>query len=275
MQALCRYIEAHADEPLSLAALGQRVNLSPQYLQRRFKAMVGVSPKQYADACRMRGFKQRLRAGESVTDALYAAGYGSSSRVYERADSRLGMTPRQYRQGGADMAISHASAKTPLGMLMLAATDRGLCFVQLGDDAAALRENLAAEFPAARLTPMPADAAGPFGQWMAALCTYLRDGGAVPALPADIRGTAFQRLVWDYLCTIPAGELRSYSEVATAIGRPRAVRAVANACAANRLALVIPCHRVIRGDGGLGGYRWGVARKRALIERERDLRSSR
>lgn len=166
------------------------------------------------------------------------------------------------------MEISYATAETPLGLLMMAATDRGLCFVQIGESKVQMREGLRREYPAATLSAMPPAAQGAFKQWMRVLCDYLQDARTEIELPMDVRGTAFQMKVWDYLQTIPSGELRTYKEVAAAIGRPRAIRAVANACAANRLSLTIPCHRVIRGDGGLGGYRWGIERKRALIERE-------
>jgi AraC family transcriptional regulator of adaptative response/methylated-DNA-[protein]-cysteine methyltransferase len=268
IRELCAYIEAHPDASLTLAALGERAHLSPGYLQRRFKAITGVSPKQYARMCRLRALRESLREGETVTDAIFDAGFGSASRVYEQATQRLGMTPGQYRAGGAGLEISYATASTPLGLLMMAATDRGLCFVQFGEDEAAMRARLAAEYPAASLSPMPAGTDAAFDAWMAGLRSRL--GGAPDGrdLPLDVRGTAFQTLVWEYLQRIPAGETRSYSDVAAAIGRPAAVRAVAGACAANRLAVVIPCHRVIRGDGGLGGYRWGVARKQALLERE-------
>ncbi len=268
IRELCAYIEAHPDESLTLATLGERAHLSPGYLQRRFKAITGVSPKQYARMCRLRSLRESLREGETVTDAIFDAGFGSASRVYEWAAGRLGMTPGQYRAGGAGLEISYATASTPVGLLMMAATDRGLCFVQFGEDEASMRAHLEAEYPAASLSPMPAGTDAAFDAWMAALCSRLEGAPAGSDLPLDIRGTAFQTQVWEFLQRIPAGETRSYSAVAEGIGRPEAVRAVAGACAANRLALAIPCHRVIRGDGGLGGYRWGVERKRALLERE-------
>ena len=268
VQAVCRYIEAHADQPLTLAELGRQVQLSPAYLQRRFKAVVGITPKQYADACRLRGLKQNLRADETVTTAIYACGYGSPSRVYGRAAQRLGMTPGQYRAAGKGLDIAYAATHTPLGCLMLAATESGLCYVQFGDDQPSLFAALQTEFPAARLRAMPESASAPFNAWMRGLTSYLQDTRLPLDLPLDIRGTAFQTQVWAYLRRIPSGQTQSYQQVAEGIGRPQAVRAVANACAANRLALVIPCHRVIRGDGGLGGYRWGVERKQALLARE-------
>jgi AraC family transcriptional regulator of adaptative response/methylated-DNA-[protein]-cysteine methyltransferase len=275
LRALCRYIEAHADMPLNLAALGREAGISPFHLQRKFKAMTGVTPREYAEACRLKTLRHGLREQPSVTDAIHQAGYGSGSRVYERAGTRLGMTPGQYRQGGEGVAISWATTSTTLGLLMMAATDRGLCSVQLGDGERALLKQLAAEFPKATLTPMKPVKPGRGGQfqsWMQALAAHLDEQSQpLPELPLDIRGTAFQMQVWNYLMRIPAGELRSYTEVAQAIGRPAAVRAVASACAKNRIAIVVPCHRVIRGDGSLGGYRWGLERKRTLIEQERRI----
>lgn len=268
IRELCAYIEANPGTCLTLAALGERAHLSPGYLQRRFRAITGVSPKEYARMCRLRVLRESLRKGESVTDAIFDAGFGSASRVYERAAGRLGMTPGQYRAGGGGLEISWATAPTPVGLLMMAATDRGLCFVQFGENETAMRARLEAEYPAASLSPMPPGTDTAFDAWMAGLRSRLEGAPAGSDLPQDIRGTAFQTQVWEFLQRIPAGETRSYSAVAAGIGRPEAVRAVAGACAANRLALAIPCHRVIRGDGGLGGYRWGVERKRALLERE-------
>ncbi|MDN5871237.1 MAG: methylated-DNA--[protein]-cysteine S-methyltransferase [Nitrococcus sp.] len=196
-----------------------------------------------------------------------------ASRDSQFVSGVLGMTPGQYRAGGAGMEISHASAKTPLGMLMMAATDRGLCFIQLGDGEAEMRERLRAEYPAASISVIPPGAEGLFRQWIQALRDYLEGSRIGLDLPSDIWGTPLQMKVWDYLRAIPYGEVRTYKQVAESVGRPRATRAVANACAANRLALTVPCHRVIRGDGGLGGYRWGLERKRALLERERVARA--
>jgi AraC family transcriptional regulator of adaptative response/methylated-DNA-[protein]-cysteine methyltransferase len=273
MQELCRYIEAHAHEPLTLATLSRQAHLSPFHLQRSFKEAVGVTPKQYAEACRMRSLKQKLRGSGTVTEAVYDAGFGSGSRVYERVDTRLGMTPSQYRKGGAGVEISYASSPTQLGTMMIGATDRGLCSLQFGDSEARLLAQLAREYPAAKISPMPPQRKGQFADWIRALSQYLAGSTTALDLPLDVRGTAFQMKVWSYLQRIPYGEVQSYSEVAAGIGSPRAVRAVGSACARNEVALVIPCHRVIRGDGGLGGYRWGLHRKRALIERERAVRT--
>lgn len=269
MRELCRYIEAHTDERLTLAALARRAGLSSSHFQRSFKALVGVSPKAYADACRVAHFKRELIAGKSVTDATYEAGFGSSSRVYERIDTRLGMTPRQYRERGRGVSISYAVTTTSLGPMMLAATDRGLCFIQFGRDADALATELRREYPQARIAPMREEQRESFEQWMHALSAHLAGSSTEVSLPLDIRGTAFQTRVWRYLQGIPYGEVQSYKEVAAGIGEPAAARAVANACARNRLAIAIPCHRVIRGTGELGGYRWGLERKRALIDTER------
>jgi AraC family transcriptional regulator of adaptative response/methylated-DNA-[protein]-cysteine methyltransferase len=269
MRELCRYIEAHTDEKLTLSALAHRAGLSGSHLQRSFKALVGVSPKAYADACRVAHFKRELRAGKSVTDATYEAGFGSSSRIYERIDTRLGMTPRQYRERGRGVAISYAVTTTSLGPMMLAATDRGLCFIQFGRSAGALEAELRREYPQAAVSPMGDAQRENFEQWMRALSAHLAGASTDISLPLDIRGTAFQTKVWRYLQSIPYGEVQSYGEVAAGIGEPAAARAVANACARNRLAIAIPCHRVIRGTGELGGYRWGLERKRALIDVER------
>jgi AraC family transcriptional regulator, regulatory protein of adaptative response / methylated-DNA-[protein]-cysteine methyltransferase len=269
----CDLIAQNAESPLSLAQLASAVGLSPFHLQRRFKAAVGLTPKEFHDAERVRRLKRGLKSASSVTAAIYDAGFGSSSRVYERIDTRLGMTPLEYRRGGRGLAISHASAETPLGLVMIGATDRGICFLQFGTSARALERQLRAEYPEARHAPMAKAQAAAFDAWMHALAAYLEGATTALDLPLDVRGTAFQMRVWRYLQTIPHGDVQSYAEVARGIGRPTAARAVARACATNTIALAIPCHRVIRGDGGLGGYRWGLARKRSLIDRERSARA--
>lgn len=270
----CELIARHADEPLSLKRIAAAVAMSPFHFQRSFKAAVGLTPKEFHDAERVRRLKAGLKSGRSVTDAIYDAGFGSSSRVYERVDTRLGMTPQQYRQGGRGLEISYAASKTPLGHLMIGATDRGICFIQFGDSENVLKDQLAAEYPAATRAPMPATRAKEFDAWMRALGSWMEGQTTSLDLPLDVRGTAFQMRVWRYLQTIPYGEVQSYAEVARGIGQPTAARAVAQACANNTIALAIPCHRVIRGDGALGGYRWGLARKRTLIDRERSGRAS-
>jgi AraC family transcriptional regulator of adaptative response/methylated-DNA-[protein]-cysteine methyltransferase len=269
----CEIIQRHADQPLSLKEIAAQVHLSPFHFQRSFKAVVGLSPKEFHEAQRVHNLKAGLKSGASVTAAIYDAGFGSSSRVYEKVDTRLGMTPQQYRQGGRGIAISHAAAQTPLGLVMIGATDRGICFIQFGDDESALERQLLAEYPAAMHAPMPDDQRETFAAWMRALSAYLEGNAAALDLPLDVRGTAFQMRVWRYLQTIPFGDVQSYAEVARGIGQPSAARAVAQACASNTIALAIPCHRVIRGSGELGGYRWGLERKRALIDGERAARA--
>lgn len=269
MRAICRYIESHSDGSLTLDDLARRAGLSPFHFQRSFKAVVGLTPKQFLEAARLKKLKKSLRNSRNVTDAAYDVGFGSSSRLYERADTRLGMTPAEYRRGGKGIVITHVTIDSPLGPLMMGATDRGLCFLQFGESPDVLLESLGREYPRAQLEAMKTPHSAEFEKWTEALTRHL--SGAQPHLdlPVDIRATAFQMRVWRYLQSIPYGEVQSYSEVAAGIGQPTAVRAVARACASNKVALVIPCHRVIRGTGELGGYRWGLDRKRVLIDQER------
>jgi AraC family transcriptional regulator of adaptative response/methylated-DNA-[protein]-cysteine methyltransferase len=203
-----------------------------------------------------------------VTEAVYEAGFGSASRVYERSNARLGMTPKHYREGGRGLSITYATTKSPLGLLLIAATDRGVCFVEFGRTTEALFKALRQEYPDAQIEPIEQPARPEFHEWMEALARYLAGEQPSVNLPVDVRATAFQMRVWNYLQSIPSGEVRSYQEVAAAIGQPTAARAVAAACAANAVALAIPCHRVIRGSGEMGGYRWGVLRKRKLLRLE-------
>jgi AraC family transcriptional regulator of adaptative response/methylated-DNA-[protein]-cysteine methyltransferase len=270
---ICRYIEAHVSDvdsaELSLEQLASRAGLSRFHFQRSFQAVVGVSPKQYAEACRINQLKTSLRRSPDVTAAIYDAGYGSSSRVYERADAHLGMTPKQYRNGGSNLIITYTTVDSPAGQIMIAATDRGICFVQFGQSQDELLKALEAEYPAALLEAMRDPAPPVFRQWIAALSAHLAGKQPHLDLPLDIRATAFQMRVWNYLQSIPYGQTRSYGEVAEAIGQPSAVRAVASACAKNKVAILIPCHRVIRGTGELGGYKWGIPRKQAILEAER------
>jgi AraC family transcriptional regulator of adaptative response/methylated-DNA-[protein]-cysteine methyltransferase len=270
---LCSYMEAHSQERLSLAKLAARAGLSRFHLQRSFKTTVGITPREYLDACRLRKLKPGLRRAGDVTEAVYEAGYGSGSRVYERVDTRLGMTPGQYRRGGEGVNITYVTVESPVGLLLLAATDRGICFVEFGDSAEELLAALRREYPAARLEAMRQPPSPEFRAWIDGLNAHLEGAEPRPELPLDIRATAFQMEVWIYLQSIPYGEVQSYSEVAAGIGRPSAVRAVAHACATNPVAVLIPCHRVIRGTGGLGGYRWGLDRKRALIDMERSRKA--
>lgn len=266
---LARKIDANPEQPFGLEQLARRAGYSPFYLQRNFKAIIGSSPKEYQTAARVRMLKKELRSDAPVSDAIYQAGFGSGSRVYEKADGQLGMTPSEYRSGGKGLTIAYASGRTPLGLLMIGATDRGICFLQFGESDKELQAELTRQFPAATVQPMPATYAEQFDSWMSALNRHLRGIEPQLDLPLDVRGTAFQLIVWRYLQKLPYGEVRSYSEVAEAIGKPGAARAVARACASNSVALVIPCHRVVRGTGELGGYRWGVQRKRVLLDTER------
>ena len=264
VKAICRFIEQHLDEPLSLRRLSREFQQSPFHLQRRFKAVVGITPREYADSCRLRQLKRNLQAGDSVTRAMYDAGYGSSSRLYERTASQLGMTPDKYRRGAIAATIRYTCADSPLGRMLIAATERGICAIQFARTDSELIEGLKREFPFAI---RKSDNNG-LESWVSALLQHMHNKDADSSLPLDIRATAFQRRVWRYLQSIPFGATRSYSEVAKAIGQPRAVRAVARACASNPVAVAIPCHRVVREDGGMGGYRWGIERKRALLEIE-------
>ena len=258
-------MESHADERLTLDDLSAHVGISPYHLHRVFKREVGVTPKAYADACRLRTVKRELKAGPDVTRALYAAGYGSNSRLYERAPEQLGMTPAAYRRGGSNMTIHYSLTDCPLGRLLVAATDRGISAVSIAEADETLQATLRDEYPNATLRRDDDH----LGRWVTIILDHL-NGQPLPSdLPLDIRATAFQHRVWDELRRIPHGETRSYSDVAAAIGKPKAARAVASACATNPVPLVVPCHRVIRSDGGLGGYGLGLARKRALLEQER------
>ena len=272
VRGLCRYIEANLDSPLTLKALAERAHLSPAYLQRLFLSIAGVSPKRYAESCRMRKLKTELRTSQDVAQAVYGAGFGSSSRVYERADTRLGMTPGEYRKHGKGVVITYAPIQSALGLLLIGATDRGICFLQFGESLDDLVAELQKEYPAAVREPMHAPPAPEFAGWVAALDAHLAGHRPGPELPLDVRSTVFQMKVWSYLQSIPAGEVQSYGEVAAGIGQPKAARAVGHACATNPVALLIPCHRVIRSGGDLGGYRWGLARKRTLLDQERARR---
>ncbi|MEO6836701.1 MAG: methylated-DNA--[protein]-cysteine S-methyltransferase [Candidatus Tumulicola sp.] len=266
---VCRYIERHSDEPLTLGDLASKAAMSRFHFARSFKAEVGVTAKQYLAGVRMRNFKGALQAAKPIDAAIYDAGYGSASRVYEQAPTRLGMTPAQYRRAGAGVSISYATLETPVGAMMIGATDRGVCFAQFGDGHDELLAALRHEYANAAIEPMREPYHPEFQRWVDAIAGYLAGGEPNFELPLDIRATAFQMRVWKYLQSIPYGGVESYAEVAAGIGAPKAARAVAQACASNVVALVIPCHRVIRGSGELGGYRWGLPRKRALIDRER------
>jgi len=272
---IARYIESHSDEPLTLSKLANKVKLTPSHLQRIFKAEFGVSPKAYQDAVRLRHFKQSLKQGDSVTDAIFSSGYGSVSRIYGEATRNIGMTPKSYRSGGAGEAITYAYKDTSLGLMAMAATAKGVCFVQFGNDEETLLKMLQEEFPKADLRSSPADSEAELNNWIAALEQHISQGTARPDLPLDMRGTAFQMQVWKFLLSVREGDVLSYSELAKQIGKPKAFRAAASACGANRIGVLIPCHRVLRGDGSLGGYRWGLERKEALLEAENARRNDR
>ncbi len=262
--AACRRIEG-ATEPPSLAELATQVGLSTFHFHRLFKAATGLTPKQYADAHRAGRVRDALsRADAKVTDAIFDAGFNATGRFYEQAGAVLGMTPRQYRAGGVDARIAFAIAQTSLGALLVARSARGVCAISLGDDPDALLRELQDRFPRAELVGGDAG----FERLLAQVVGLIAQPGIGHDLPLDVRGTAFQQRVWQALRRIPPGQTASYADIAARIGSPKAVRAVAQACASNTLAVAIPCHRVVRSDGALSGYRWGVARKRALLERE-------
>jgi AraC family transcriptional regulator of adaptative response/methylated-DNA-[protein]-cysteine methyltransferase len=265
----CRYIEANPEGSLTLEEISAEVGLSPHHLQRTFKRVMGITPRQYAEACRLGRFKAQIKGGETVTRAIYDAGYGSSSRLYERAPAQLGMTPTAYRKGGPGMNISYTIVDSPLGLLLVAATEKGICGISLGDSERELEEGLRREYPAAQIGREE----GALSEWVGEIVSHLEGKQPNLDLPLDVQATAFQWQVWEKLRTIPYGSTRSYGEIAKAIGRPTASRAVAQACGSNRTALLIPCHRVVQENGGLGGYRWGIERKRALLEQERTLAS--
>jgi len=270
----CAYLTSVDGHP-SLATLAERVGGSPYHVQRNFKRLVGVTPREYAEACRLDKVKRGLQRGGDVTTAMMDAGYGSSSRFYERAVPKLGMSPSAYRHGGTGSTIGFTIVDSPLGRLLVAATPRGVCAVKMGSTDAALRSDLQREFSAATL--IADDEA--LSRWTRAILAHLDSRSAKASrsidLPLDIKATAFQWQVWQALAAIPYGETRTYGDIAAAIGQPKAVRAVARACATNPVALAIPCHRVVPASGGEGGYRWGAHRKRALLDRERPSTSAR
>jgi AraC family transcriptional regulator of adaptative response/methylated-DNA-[protein]-cysteine methyltransferase len=240
---------------------------SEGHLQKTFKRVMGISPREYAGARRVAALKSKLRDGQDVTRALYEAGYGSSSRLYEKSSAELGMTPAAYRRGGKGMNISYTIVDCPLGRMLLAATERGISALTLGDSDSVLEAALLAEYPQAQIHRDDAR----FAEWTRLLERHLN--GAAPRLdlPLDLQATAFQRRVWKELQKIPYGETRTYTQVARSIGKPRAIRAVARACATNPVSVIVPCHRVIRGDGSLAGYRWGLKRKEALLKQEQHV----
>lgn len=267
VQHVCHYIEANLESSLTLASLSEQVSMSPHYLQRTFKRIMGITPRQYTEARRLVWLKAQLKEGQPVTTSLYETGYGSSSRLYERASAQLGMTPATYRRGGKGMHIGYTIVDCPLGRLLVAATQRGVCAISLGDSDGELEAALLVEYPAAEIHRDEAE----LNQWVSTLLSHLSGWQLHLNLPLDIQATAFQWQVWQELQAIPYGSTRSYSEIAQSLGHPKATRAVARACATNPVALVIPCHRVVREDASLGGYRWGLKRKQALLAQEQTL----
>jgi len=266
VQRACAYMDAHLDDALPLATVARAAHGSPAHLQRTFKRVLGISPRAYVAAKREERLRGALRTGQPVSRAVFGAGYGSARPVYDAAAAPLGMTPATYRKGGVGATIRYTIVDAPLGHLLVAATERGICCVQLGGGASVLEANLRSEFPAAQLQREP----GPPRSWVAAIQGSLSGKRAadVAALPLDVRATAFQRRVWDALRRIPLGETRTYADIARELGSPRGARAVARACATNPVAIVVPCHRVIRAGGAPSGYRWGLERKQALLAAE-------
>jgi AraC family transcriptional regulator of adaptative response/methylated-DNA-[protein]-cysteine methyltransferase len=264
IQRACAYIERRADQRLRLKEIAAHVGVSAFHLQRLFSRIVGISPRAYQDALRAGRFRQGLRTGAGVADAVYDAGYGSSSRVYERRPTGRGMTPAAYKQGGKGAEVEFTIASSPLGRLLVAGTPRGVCSVKLGDADGRLEQELRQEYPQAVVRKGPSH----LSAWVSQILDHLKGRAPHLELPVDVQATAFQWKVWRYLQSIPYGETRAYSQVARDIGAPASTRAVARACATNPVALVVPCHRVVQKDGGLAGYRWGVDRKRRLLEHE-------
>jgi len=267
VQTVCRYLDSTDSESVKLSDLAMKTGVSAFHLQRTFKNIMGISPRQYLAAKRFGNFKTRIKEGESVTNALYDAGFNSSSRLYERASDELGMTPATYSRSGRGVNIKYTIVDSPLGRLLVAITERGVCSVTMGDRDTQLEKALKAEFSEANIER----ADSPLRKTVAAILKHLTSTGPHLDLPIDIRATAFQRQVWEKLRTIPVGQTMSYGEVAKSLGNPGAVRAVGRACATNPIAVVIRCHRVVREDKSLGGYRWGIERKKKLLDQENTL----
>jgi AraC family transcriptional regulator, regulatory protein of adaptative response / methylated-DNA-[protein]-cysteine methyltransferase len=270
VRRVCHLIDEHGEEMPTLQTLSAETAVSPHHLQRTFKEIMGISPRQYAELRRLKDFKANVKKGASVTDAMYEAGYGSSRGLYEKSSAHLGMTPATYGRGGKGMRIIYTIAGCSLGRLLVAATERGVCSVALGDSDAKLAAGLFAEYPNASIDSKDTAISPNLNLWLEKVLAALDGQSPHIDLPLDIQATAFQWRVWEELRRIPFGETRSYQQIAEAIGKPKAVRAVASACASNHAAVVIPCHRVIRGDKTLGGYRWGLERKKTILKQEQD-----
>ena len=268
------YIENHADEKITLDMLAKVSGLSPHHIQRKFKAAYGVSPKEYQNGLRLERLKSSLKEGDDISGAIYEAGYGSSSRVYEQIDGRIGMTPKAYREGGKGEEISYAIRECSLGLIIMAATDRGVCMIHFGDTREELIDQLNQEYPNAILTETPESSDAHLNEWIGAFERHVSHGAARPDIPLHLNGTAFQIKVWRFLMSVKPGEVLSYKEQAERMGIPKAVRAVASANARNNIGVLVPCHRILRGDGSLGGFRWGLDRKKVLIDTERKMANS-
>src|SRR5260221_8260459 len=269
VRRICHAIDDHGEEPLTLKTLSTETGVSAHHLQRTFKSIMGITPRQYAESRRLNQFKLKVKDGASVTEAMYDAGYGSSRGLYEKSSAQLGMTPATYGRGGLGMRIIYTIAACALGRVLVAATERGVCSVALGDSDSQLTTSLFAEYPRASIDSRDTVISPSLNVWLSKVLEHLSGKTPRVDLPLDIQATAFQWQVWEELQRIPPGATRSYQEIAKAIGKPKAVRAVASACAGNHVALVIPCHRVIREDKSMGGYRWGLKRKEELLARER------
>lgn len=274
VRRICHAIDEHDEEPLTLKTLSAETGVSAHHLQRTFKEVMGITPRQYKDNRRLADFKANVKAGAKVTDAMYDAGYGSSRGLYETSSTRLGMTPATYGRGGRGMRIIYTVADCALGRVLVAATERGVCSVALGDSDSDLVSALFSEYPNASIDSRDTAISPSLNLWLSKVLEQVNGKATHVDLPLDIQATAFQWSVWEELRRIPFGDTRSYQQIAKAIGKPKAVRAVAGACAGNHVALVIPCHRVIRENRALGGYRWGLERKQKLLERERQSRKA-
>lgn len=270
MLDICYYIQENYRLQLDLNTLAQMAHMSPSHFQKEFKKNIGLTAKEFQESCRLKSFKSKLKKGKDVTSCIYDVGYQSSSRIYEKINSKMGMTPKSYQRGGKGMTISYATADTILGVIIIAATQRGICFLQFDKHKTTLINNLKQEFPKANISKMPNANINAFNDWVLLINQYLNGEKIQLKLPLDLNGTIFQKQVWTYLQSIPTGKTISYSDLAKKMKQPRSVRAIASACARNKIAILIPCHRVIRNNGDLAGYRWGLERKEQLLKIEKN-----